>query len=549
MTWAVPQLSRLLSLDEESLKQIITYADTLPKDAAAEHFQNLLGATPQSLEFISSFNARRGTPPAANPPSRSAAAAIQHQQDNGDSRTSEGVPRPSARPKKKNTPFNQLPPPRQVGNHGDTASGYKKRQEDDYISGRAKSRKEPLLANTLALQDRPDALQLPKPSSVSSSRTASPQPSKLPPSASGPLISDPPMASRSSSPASKPAQRTKISVAGGKSMHGASQTISDLDGAIRQLEIQTNPGLSSQSNNAASRRCNCQAQRHPLLAVAPNCLSCGKIICVKEGMGPCTFCMQPLLKAEEIQGMIAHLKQERGQEKMMVNNAQFRKAEVAKAPRPFSAGSSLSSPGVSDSEAESKAKAHRDKLLGYQAQNVKRTTIRDEAADFETPSAGLSQWASPAERAMQLKRQQKVMREQEWAAKPEYEKRRIVVSVDLKGGKVVKRMADVDHPNEPVSEEEEDATPGVAESLVDGKNTLGGVFSRNPLLGGLIRPVARESKSKGRTEEGEVGQRKRDTWRRVQDDNDDNEQWILDGGVYGGRTEGRVLGAEEHAQG
>ena len=45
-------------------------------------------------------------------------------------------------------------------------------------------------------------------------------------------------------------------------------SIDDLDSAIRSLEISTNPKL--------RRACNCQAARHPLLAAAPNCLSCGK---------------------------------------------------------------------------------------------------------------------------------------------------------------------------------------------------------------------------------------------------------------------------------
>jgi hypothetical protein len=65
-----------------------------------------------------------------------------------------------------------------------------------------------------------------------------------------------------------------------------------------------------------------------------------------------------------------------------------------------------------------------------------------------------------------------------------------------------------------------------------GLSSGGGAFSRNPLLGGLIRPVIRvEEKGKGRESE------RKQTWRRVQDDNDDNEQWILDGGVYGGRAD------------
>ena len=57
--WALPKLSELLPLDEESLKQIVTYTDTLPDAQAAEHLTNLLGDSPQALEFISSFNARR----------------------------------------------------------------------------------------------------------------------------------------------------------------------------------------------------------------------------------------------------------------------------------------------------------------------------------------------------------------------------------------------------------------------------------------------------------------------------------------------------------
>jgi len=71
-----------------------------------------------------------------------------------------------------------------------------------------------------------------------------------------------------------------------------------------------------------------------------------------------------------------------------------------------------------------------------------------------------------------------------------------------------------------------------------------GAFSRNPLAAGLVRPKAREA--------GDEGREKKSTWRRVQMDEDDNEQWILDGGVYGGRgrdIEQRVLGEEEHAFG
>ncbi|KAJ9635518.1 hypothetical protein H2199_008521 [Coniosporium tulheliwenetii] len=238
------------------------------------------------------------------------------------------------------------------------------------------------------------------------------------------------------------------------------------------------------------------ATRHPLLAAAPNCLSCGKIICVKEGLGPCTFCERPLLSQSEIQGMVRILKEERGREKMDANNQAQRRAEVPGTP-------------TSDSERLSAALAHRDKLLDYQAQNARRTRIHDEAADFETPSSGQSMWASPAERALQLKRQQKVLREQEWSARPEWEKRKVVASIDLVGGKVVKRMERAERPRTPESEGDDE--------------------------GGDAGPVEGEGRGGGKGKE--IERERRTAWRRVQDDKDDNEQWILDGGLMGALME------------
>ena len=57
--WALPQLTELLPLDEESLKEIIVYTDTLPDAEAVTHLMGLLGESPKASEFITSFNARR----------------------------------------------------------------------------------------------------------------------------------------------------------------------------------------------------------------------------------------------------------------------------------------------------------------------------------------------------------------------------------------------------------------------------------------------------------------------------------------------------------
>ncbi|PSN69015.1 zf-C2HC5-domain-containing protein [Corynespora cassiicola Philippines] len=518
-TWALPQLSKLLPLDDDSLKQIISYSESLSSKDAAEHLQNLLGDSPQALEFITSFNNHRKS-----------TSSTDHGRTQASGDMSE-VPKAKPR-KKKQGGLGKLPPPRQPDNYGNVTGGYIKKDEEDYMASSSKPKIQK--PNAFALSEKPEAVQKPSTSGSATPKSRgvspAPPPAKLPPSAAGHLISDS-KPSRTSSP--KP--KAKVSVQGGTPMQGASTALNDLESAIRALEIQTNPTLSSSQDNK-KRKCNCMATRHPLLEAAPNCLNCGKIICVKEGIGPCTFCNTPLLSSSEIQSMVRVLKEERGKEKMAANNATQKRADVSMAPRPFSTPRSttpLSSNPASDVESENeklaKAKQHRDKLLAFQAQNARRTQVHDEAADFETTTAGLSMWASPQERAMQLKRQQKALREQEWNARPEYEKRQMVASIDVVGGKIIRRMAAKERPATPESEDEppepEEVTPQASSS------GGGGAFSRNPLLGGLIRPTI---KIEGKRKERE-GERKQ-TWRRVQDDNDDNEQWILDGGAYGGQV-------------
>ncbi|KAK0101259.1 hypothetical protein ONS95_006438 [Cadophora gregata] len=522
---SLSQLSRLLPLPEPDLQQVLDYAATLSKQEAADHFNNLLGESPQSIEFISSFNSRRQNPIAKSQPASSSQSS-----------DSSGVPRSTRKPPKKKAPLHALPARKIENTYAASGTAYTKKNEDDYIPKRPTPTNSGTSTpnNAFSLDPKPSATQTPH---------------KAPPSASGTLISDfkskstpttrtsSPAPPSSSSSSSKP---TKIAITGGTPMHGASTTLTSLDAAIRTLEISTNTTLLLP---ASKRACNCIGSRHPLLTAAPNCLNCGKVICVKEGLGPCTFCSSPLLSALEVQGMIRELREERGREKMLLDNSTHRRAEVSKAPLPFSAPRDT----VGMSPAEAAAKEHRDRLLGFQAQNAKRTTVRDEAADFETPvTAGVNIWASPAERARTLKRQQKVLAEQEWNARPEYEKRRQVVSIDLVKGKVVKKMAAVekpvyDHvPSEDEDEDVEDEYP-LAEVSGNGNGGRTGAFSRNPLLKGLIKPVYDNGKGKGKeSETGKVEITKKQTWRRVQDSLEDNEEIILDGGAYGGRAGDRA---------
>ncbi|KAL9128150.1 MAG: hypothetical protein Q9217_003124 [Psora testacea] len=545
--WAHTQLSHLLPLDPASLTQILEYSTTLSKDAAAEHLKNLLGDSPKALEFISSYNGRREGAVTANTGTSISPA-------NG---VREDVPRSARKTQKSKAPLHQLPS-RRIKGEGDVGGGYRKKHGEDYMSSTRRNG-EPALANTLALSVTPDARQSPK-------KTAC----KMPPSAAGQLISDLPNVrskSQTNSRTASPAPKMKVNVPGGLARHGASTTLEDLsplkDSAIRTLEVQTNPTLST-SSTAKDRMCNCNATRHPLLTAAPLCLNCGKIICVKEGLGPCTFCHQPLLRPEDLQAMIESLKQERGIQRQQAGNAANRRADVSSTPKPFVPQSSYT-PALNPADGTlQKALSHRNKLLEYQAHNAQRTTVHDEAADYTTPASGQNIWSSPAERAKQLKQQQKVLREQEWNAKPEYEKRKTVLSIELgKGGKVLKKTGAVERPKsgDAMNDELEDS---VVDETDPGTREIGagGAFSKNPLMGNLIRPVWTrrdegigkgngKGKGKGKdmdndddddgddeNEKEKENLPRNSAWRRVQDDNDDNEQWILDGGVYGGRAVG-----------
>ncbi|KAL2753143.1 hypothetical protein ACRALDRAFT_1078104 [Sodiomyces alcalophilus JCM 7366] len=530
---SLSQLSQLLPLPNEELKQVVDYASTLSKEEAATHFGNLLGDSPAAIEFISSFNARRHNPKPDPSPAPSSATA-----GNGQV---EDVPKARRGQNKKKKAALHTPVARQVDSHGHfLGMTYSKKDlEEDYIP------KRPSSAVGTAAEAASKAAKRPP-----TSATPPTQPQQLR-TAAGYLISEGPSKTKSkSSPVTrsstpKPGNGSKkINITGGVPMAGASTALDDLDAAIRTLEITTNPTL---QGDVKARRCNCVATRHDLQSAAPNCLSCGKVICLKEGLGPCTYCGTPLLSSDEVQAMVRELRAERGREKMAVDREAHKRPEVSKKPAPFSQFRTDSS----KTEAEAKARAHRDKLLSFQAQNTKRTTVRDEAADFDVSGAmsgtGGSIWSTPEERARELKRQQKALRELEWNARPDYEKRRQIVSIDLVGGRVVKKMVPVERAPTPEDDGEDEgqsdrgarihgATNGDLASRgpsEGGDGAGGGAFSQNPLLGHLIKPVY-EPKGKGAELEGRKD--RKTTWRRVQDDTNDNEDVILDGGVHGFAT-------------
>lgn len=377
-------------------------------------------------------------------------------------------------------------------------------------------------------RSRLDALNVPShQNSAASSRAQSPAPppaggsqTKHPPSATGPVISD--LLPNVKSKAAKP---SKGGWGGGGSGTGSGTStpkgslntndISDLTAAIAALEVSTNPTLGGERT-----KCTCYGTLHPVFDAAPNCLSCGKIICSLEGLQPCSFCGTPLLSSEEVQSMIRELRAERGQEKMRAHNDSLHHEGGPGLP---------STPETSDKLVA--AKAHRDKLLQFQAQNAKRSRVVDEAADFETPSVASTLWMTPSQRALALKKQQRTMREMEEKARPEWEKKKTIMSLDIKGGRVKKIYQAAPAEEAPTAEEDDTEDQDEDIGYDAGQRSGGEAFSRNPLLaaGGLMRPVWKAPEQKKSTENKE----RKETWRRVQDDRDDNEQWILDGGLHG----------------
>ncbi|KAF4125499.1 putative zinc finger motif, C2HC5-type [Geosmithia morbida] len=521
---SLAQLSQLLPLQDSELQQVLDYAATLSKSEAVSHFSNLLGDSPEVATFIATFNSRRKDPYQSEPATASRTTAALSTAGP----SSDRVPKLNRQSgKKKKQAQIHTPEARQVNDYGaPSGTVYSKKQTDlEYIPRTTQQH------NQSSTPSSNNASRPGTPKPAAPSAAAPPPAPKQQPASAGYLISDVASKSKSKSalaPKGSAPKPAKVSISGGTPMAGQSTALADLEAAIRALEITTNPKLDSPD----ARRCNCVATRHPLQGAAPNCLSCGKVICLKEGLGPCTFCGTPLLSRDEVQSMMRELKEERGREKMAADAKAHRRPEVSKAPAPFT--KRREGPmDASLSEAEAKAREHRDRLLGFQAQNAQRTTVHDEAADFDvgTPGTG-SMWATPEDRARELKRQQKMMREMEWNARPDYEKRQQVVSIDLVGGKVVRRMANKERPSTP-DEEDDDSTVAQGGGVVLSESTgnrSGGAFSSNPLLGALIKPVF-DAKGKGADAEGRPQKK---GWRRVQDDLENNEHVILDGGVYGG---------------
>ncbi|XP_060796409.1 activating signal cointegrator 1 [Neoarius graeffei] len=162
--------------------------------------------------------------------------------------------------------------------------------------------------------------------------------------------------------------------------------------------------------------CDCLAQKHKLIN---NCLTCGRIVCEQEGSGPCLFCGSLVCTAEE-------------QEILQRDSNKSQKL------RKKLMGDHIVSEGDKDylphQEARMKAgleKAiqHKDKLLEFDKNSVRRTQVLDDECDYFATDS--NQWLSPVERTA-LRKQEEELRELRHASRKDRK-----ITLDFAGRRVL----------------------------------------------------------------------------------------------------------------
>lgn len=293
-------------------------------------------------------------------------------------------------------------------------------------------------------------------------------------------------------------------------------SLKDIEAVLYELEVENSDQLASLENTSTVRRyCNCMATKHPLFEVAPNCLNCGKIICYKEGLQPCSFCGQELLTEKEKVEIAKILRSERDlleTKRKQPKNKSVQEQPSNLTPKKFKAiaGGNLwnfQDETLKNIENEvkkqreleqehqrkeqekeeqlrelehyqrskhidsdlQKAQEKLETLLHFQETGAERSKIIDNAADFEMPSASSgSIWLSPAERALQLKKQQKELRRMEGQKDALSGRSKKVVEMVIKDGKVTMVLKQiVDHESKEEEKEIDELEATLKQKKID----------------------------------------------------------------------------------
>lgn len=180
-------------------------------------------------------------------------------------------------------------------------------------------------------------------------------------------------------------------------------------GTKKKTKFQNFYGRDGQPNDVVMMKgrvkCDCQASKHDLVN---NCLHCGRIVCRQEGSGPCMFCGN-LVCSEEEQRMI---------------NSQSKKGEHLKK----SLMEQKKTKGLDE------AISQRDRLIRYDRESEKRTTVIDDESDYFKAN---SVWLNDEER-VKLKALEEEVREKTHSSRA-----RKKMTFDFAGRQVVEESEDL----------------------------------------------------------------------------------------------------------
>ncbi|XP_070763674.1 activating signal cointegrator 1 [Enoplosus armatus] len=158
--------------------------------------------------------------------------------------------------------------------------------------------------------------------------------------------------------------------------------------------------------------CECLAQKHKLIN---NCISCGRIVCEQEGSGPCLFCGSLVCTKEEqeilqrdsnkSQKLRKKLMGDGGERDYLPHQEAMMKAGLEKAVQ------------------------HKDKLLEYDRNSVRRTQVLDDESDYFATDS--NQWLSPGERE-KVRKKEEELRELRHASRKDRK-----ITLDFAGRQVI----------------------------------------------------------------------------------------------------------------
>ncbi|XP_076012336.1 activating signal cointegrator 1 isoform X2 [Genypterus blacodes] len=160
------------------------------------------------------------------------------------------------------------------------------------------------------------------------------------------------------------------------------------------------------------KACDCLAQKHRLVN---NCISCGRIVCEQEGSGPCIFCGSLVCTNEEQEIL------QRGSNK----SQKLRKKLMGEAgERDYLPGQEARITAGLE-----KALEHKEKLLEYDRNSVRRTQVLDDESDYFATDS--NQWLSPNERE-KLRKKEEELRELRHASRKDRK-----ITLDFAGRQIV----------------------------------------------------------------------------------------------------------------